>query len=255
MRIATLTFAVLLLATSASASIALFSDGRNMKIEAYTVEEETIHLTMQGGGRLSLPIARIERIVDDEVTTPEIVEEVRKIVEEGGVFPQRSWRFHESSQPLFQSRYNEFIIEAARQWDVDAALVSAVIKAESDYNPRIVSHKGARGLMQLMPATAKRFGVANSFDPRENILGGTRYLRWLLKKFDGNADLAVAAYNAGEGNVWKYDGVPPFRETVNYINRIAKHIRKAIETEVIPRDTMPDAARVSASASVALLPR
>jgi soluble lytic murein transglycosylase-like protein len=109
--------------------------------------------------------------------------------------------------------------------------------------------------MQLMPATAKRFGVANSFDPRENILGGTRYLRWLLKKFDGNADLAVAAYNAGEGNVWKYDGVPPFRETVNYINRIAKHIRKAIETEVIPRDTMPDAARVSASASVALLPR
>ena len=246
MRTAIATAVFVLCANAASASIALFSDGRNMKIETYTVEEETIHLTMAGGGKLSLPIARIERIVDDEIVTPEVVEEVRKIVEEGGVFPQRSWRFHETSQPLFQSTYNDIIIEAARQFDVDAALVSAVIKAESDYNPRIVSHKGARGLMQLMPATAKRFGVTDSFDPRENIHGGTRYLRWLLKKFDGNADLAVAAYNAGEGNVWKYEGVPPFRETVNYINRIAKHIRRAIETEVIPRDTVAASTAVSA---------
>ena len=246
---------MLLFASTASASIALFSDGRNMKIEAYSVEEETIHLTMQGGGKLSLPLTRIERIVDDEIVTAEVVEEVKKIVEEGGVFPRRSWRFSEQSQPLFQSKYNDMIVEAARQFDVDAALVSAVIKAESDYNPRIVSHKGARGLMQLMPATAKRFGVTNSFDPRENIHGGTRYLRWLLKKFDGNADLAVAAYNAGEGNVWKYDGVPPFRETVNYINRIAKHIRKAIETEVIPRDTQSVSSELSAAASVAALPR
>jgi hypothetical protein len=248
------TAAMLLFASTASASIALFSDGRNMKIEAYIVEEETIHLTMLGGGTMSLPLARIERIVDDEIVTPEVVAEVKKIVEEGGVFPRRSWRFSEQSQPLFQSKYNDMIVEAARQFDVDAALVSAVIKAESDYNPRIVSHKGARGLMQLMPATAKRFGVANSFDPRENIHGGTKYLRWLLKKFDGNADLAVAAYNAGEGNVWKYDGVPPFRETVNYINRIAKHIRKAIETEVIPRD-IESSSSVSAAASVAALPR
>lgn len=219
-------------AIPASASIALFSDGRNMKIESYAVEEETIHLTIAGGGKLSLPLARIERIVDDEITTPEVVEEVKKIVEEG-VFPRRSWKFSEDSKPLFQSKYNDIIIEAARHFDVDAALVSAVIKAESDYNPKVVSHKGARGLMQLMPATAKRFGVTNSFDPRENIFAGTRYLRWLLKTFDGNADLAVAAYNAGEGNVWKYDGVPPFRETVNYINRIAKHIRKAIDTKQI----------------------
>jgi soluble lytic murein transglycosylase-like protein len=87
--------------------------------------------------------------------------------------------------------------------------------------------------MQLMPATAERFGVTNSYDPEANIYAGTRYLRWLLKTFDGNADLAVAAYNAGEGNVWKYNGVPPFRETVTYINRIAKNIRKAIESKKI----------------------
>jgi Soluble lytic murein transglycosylase and related regulatory proteins (some contain LysM/invasin domains) len=251
MRTLIASLATLLLASSASASIALFSDGRNMKIEAYAVEEETIHLTMQGGGKMSLPITRIERIVDDEIITPEIVEEVKKIVEEGGVFPKRSWRFSQHSVPLFQSKYNDIIIEAARHFDVDAALVSAVIKAESDYNPRIVSHKGARGLMQLMPATAQRFGVTNSFDPRENIFAGTRYLRWLLKKFDDNADLAVAAYNAGEGNVWKYDGVPPFRETVNYINRIARHIHRAIETEVIPRDTESVSSVVSAAASAA----
>src|SRR5687768_18299365 len=91
------------------------------------------------------------------------------------------------------------LFRSSRHWDVDAALVSAVIKAESDYNPRIVSHKGARGLMQLMPATAKRFGVTDAFDPTANIYAGTRYLRWLLKTFDGNADLAVAAYNAEIG--------------------------------------------------------
>ena len=228
--------AVLTFATQASAGIAVFVDGRTSKIEKYEVAGEQIHLTMNGG-TMSLPITRIERIVDDEVVPVEVVEEVKQIVEEqGGVFPKRSWRYSEQSGPLWESKYNEIIIAAAKKFDVDAALVSAVIKAESDYNPKTVSHKGARGLMQLMPATARRFGVTNSFDPAENIHAGTRYLRWLLKTFDGNADLAVAAYNAGEGNVWKYDGVPPFRETVNYINRISKHIRKAIDTQVIARD-------------------
>lgn len=228
---------VVLFTGPASASIAVFADGRNTKIDAYEVEEDLIHLTLQGGGKMSIPLTRVERIVDDEIVPVEVVEEVKKIVEEqGGVFPKRSWRYSEESQPLWQSKYNDIIVAAARKFDVDAALVSAVIKAESDYNPRTVSHKGARGLMQLMPATAKRFGVSNSFDPEENIHAGTRYLRWLLNTFDGNADLAVAAYNAGEGNVQKYDGVPPFRETVNYINRISKHIRKAIDNNVIVAD-------------------
>jgi Transglycosylase SLT domain len=238
MKRALLALGLLCAATTASASIAVFTDGRNMKIDAYAVDAETIHLTLQGGGKMSLPLLRVERIVDDEIVTPEVVEEVKKIVEEGGVFPRRSWTFSEESRPLWDSKYNEIIIDAARHHDVDAALVSAVIKAESDYNPKVVSHKGARGLMQLMPATAKRFGVTDSFDPKQNIYAGTKYLRWLLKKFDGNADLAVAAYNAGEGNVWKYDGVPPFRETVNYINRIAKHIRRAIESKQIAAATL-----------------
>lgn len=223
-----LAIAVLLCAVQpASASIALFTDGRAMKIASYEVRDDLVHLKLQSGGLISVPMARVERIVDDEVSTPEVVAEVKKIAAEG-VFPRKSWRYQESSAPLFNSRYDKLIVEAARHFDVDAALVSAVIKAESDYNPRTVSHKGARGLMQLMPATAARFGVTDSFDPAANIYAGTRYLRWLLKTFEGDADLAVAAYNAGEGNVWKYSGVPPFRETVNYINRIARHIRKAL---------------------------
>ncbi|HUR80480.1 MAG TPA: lytic transglycosylase domain-containing protein [Thermoanaerobaculia bacterium] len=246
-----LALAVLAAALPAGASIAVFSDGRTSKIDAYQVDGESIRLTLQGGGEMSIPMRRIERIVDDEIVSAAVVEEVKAMVEEqGGVFPRRSWRYHESSGPLWKSEYNDIIIEAAKKFDVDAALVSAVIKAESDYNPRTLSNKGARGLMQLMPATAERFGVTNSFDPKQNINAGTRYLRWLLKTFDGNADLAVAAYNAGEGNVWKYDGVPPFRETVNYINRISKHIRRAIDAEVIPRELPVEPAGAAATAAL-----
>jgi membrane-bound lytic murein transglycosylase B len=216
-------------AQAASAGIVVFTDGRAMKIAAYKVDDEAVHLTLKSGGVVTLPLNRVDRIVDDEVITPEVVAEVKKIAEEG-VFPRRSWRYTESSKPIFRTKFDKLIDEAARHFDVDAALVSAVIKAESDYNPREMSDKGARGLMQLMPSTAARFGVTDSFDPTANIYGGVRYLRWLLNTFDGNADLAVAAYNAGEGSVWKYNGVPPFRETLTYIRRIAKHVRAAMAT-------------------------
>lgn len=209
------------ISTPLGADIVLFSDGRSLKVTGYRATGESMELALVSGGKLIVPAARIERIVGDEIL-PEA--EVRKVMAEG-VFPRKSWRYDEGSKPLFKSKYNALIDEAARKFDVDASLVSAVIKAESDYNPRVVSHKGARGLMQLMPATATRFGVVDSFDPVANVYAGTRYLRWLLEKFDRNADLAVAAYNAGEGTVAKYRGVPPFRETVQYIHRIAKHVR------------------------------
>lgn len=218
-----------LFATQANASIAIFTDGRAMKISNFSmVDDDTMQLTLKNGGSMTVPLDRVDRIVDDEVVEAAVVAEVKKIVEEqGGVFPKRSWRYTEESGPLFKTRFDQLIKEAAKKFDVDAALVSAVIKAESDFNPREMSNKGARGLMQLMPATAERFGVTDSFDPAENIYAGTRYLRWLLETFHGNADHAVAAYNAGEGNVWKYKGVPPFRETVTYINRIAKNFLPA----------------------------
>lgn len=222
--------ALVALASPAGASIALFVDGRAMKISAFKViGENDMQLTLKSGGAITVPLTRIDRVIDDEVVPPAIVEEVKKAVEkDGGIFPTRSWRYDDKRGPIFKSKFDKLIVEAAKKFDVDAALVSAVIKAESDFNARELSNKGARGLMQLMPSTAERFGVTDSYDPVANIYAGVRYLRWLLQTFNGNADLAVAAYNAGEGNVWKYNGVPPFRETINYINRIAKHVRAAM---------------------------
>jgi len=205
----------------ANASIALFTDGRSMKISGFRlVDQNAIQLTFKNGGAMTMPLNRIERILDDEIVEAEKAPEAKKILAEG-LFPRRSWRYDTARGPIFRTKYDRLILDAAKKSDVDAALISAVIKAESDFNPREISNKGARGLMQLMPATAERFGVRNSFDARENITGGVQYLRWLLDTFAGNADLAVAAYNAGEGNVWKYNGVPPFRETTTYIKRVA----------------------------------
>ena len=116
--------------------------------------------------------------------------------------------------------YSEPIRLAARKFGVDPNLVRAVIAAESNFNPAAVSPKGARGLMQLMPSTASRFGVRNIFDPVENIFGGVRYLRYLLDLFGGDLVLALAAYNAGEKIVQDTGGVPRFRETENYVDRV-----------------------------------
>ena len=116
--------------------------------------------------------------------------------------------------------YEELIQEAASEYDMDPALIRAVMQAESAFHPYAVSRAGAEGLMQLMPALADEMGVSDSFDPRENIMGGVRYLKRLLEYHKGDLDLALASYNAGPGNVERYGGVPPFRETRNYVKTI-----------------------------------
>lgn len=116
--------------------------------------------------------------------------------------------------------YDHIIRSAAQTYSVSEGLVKAIMHTESSFNVNARSPVGAQGLMQLMPATARRFNVANAYDPTQNIHGGVKYLSWLLKRFNGNTHLALAAYNAGEGNVDKYGGIPPFRETQDYVRRV-----------------------------------
>ena len=120
-------------------------------------------------------------------------------------------------------RYDAHIEEASELYKIPVPLIRAVIKVESDYDPNVVSVCGAQGLMQLMPGTADRMGVKKAFDPRQNILGGTRYLRILANMFEGDVILTIAGYHAGEGNVIKYGGVPPFKTTVGYVKRVLKY--------------------------------
>ncbi|KQZ60011.1 MULTISPECIES: lytic transglycosylase domain-containing protein [unclassified Lysobacter] len=129
--------------------------------------------------------------------------------------------------------FRDEIAAAARQHGVEEAIVRAIIHAESAYNPNALSRVGAQGLMQLMPATARRFGVSNAFDAGQNIQGGVQYLAWLLKRFNGDLTLAAAGYNAGEGAVDKYKGVPPYSETQRYVQRVALLAQRYRATPVV----------------------
>jgi soluble lytic murein transglycosylase-like protein len=133
-----------------------------------------------------------------------------------GLSPGLDW----NAVGLNLEAFREEIAQAALEHGVDPALVRAVMHAESAFRPNVVSHKGAQGLMQLIPATAERFGVQDAFDPAQNINAGTRYLAWLLRRFDGDVQLAAAGYNAGEGAVDRFKGVPPYEETQRYVERV-----------------------------------
>jgi soluble lytic murein transglycosylase-like protein len=141
--------------------------------------------------------------------------------------------------PARFTRYDEWIVQAASLYQIPVELVRAVIKVESDYDPRAISVSGARGLMQLMPPTAERLQVRDIDDPRENVFGGVRYLRILANMFNGDLELTIAAYNAGEEAVMRFGGIPPYAQTRDYVVRVVAFYRRyRITPDIVEASTM-----------------
>jgi soluble lytic murein transglycosylase-like protein len=153
--------------------------------------------------------------------------EARKIIKAlKGVNPRYDKRCAIAKSDVSKKQIETWVHSIAPKFNVDPALVLAVIGVESAFNPNALSPKNARGLMQLIPSTAKRFSVKDMWDPVENIKGGVAYLNWLLRLFKGDVKLVLAAYNAGESAVKKYNGIPPYQETQNYVSRIIENYKK-----------------------------
>jgi soluble lytic murein transglycosylase-like protein len=195
---------IALAAPLARADIALLANGMTLKIDSHRAEDATVFLTLHGGGEIGTSAEQVAGFVPDE-----IVEELAQAVEE-----QRT-----SGAPV---DVPSLAREIARKHGVDPALVLAVVAVESGFQPAAVSSKGAQGLMQLMPGTARELGVANAFDPAENLDGGVRYLRKLVDLYAGDLKLALAAYNAGAGAVKAHRGIPPYSETRAYVQKVLK---------------------------------
>lgn len=188
-------------AASARADYAVLKSGMRLHITGYQIEGATIRLTVDGG------------VV--EVPASDLL----------AVEPEDQFSEPTAAPPEERGPYTNLIRAAATKHGVNELLVTKMIAAESNFNPRAVSRKQARGLMQLMPATAAELSVRDIFDPAENIDAGTKYLRELLDKYKGDLRLALAAYNAGPEMVEKYGGVPPFAETQEYVRKILNAIR------------------------------
>jgi len=153
------------------------------------------------------------------------------------------WQIKQKAQP-----FNQTIIKFSRQYGVDSNLVKSVIIAESCFKTKALSHANARGLMQLIPATAKRFGVKDSYSAEQNIRGGVKYLKFLLNRYQGDLEKTIAAYNAGEGKVDRYNGIPPYKETKQYVKNVLKvyaRLKPKIKTEA--RNSKPIVKRAKKS--------
>jgi len=191
------------------AEIVYLSSRKTISIQSHRIEGDSIVLTLRGGGEVTCDKSLIEKIVDDEVpyVDPKAAESEPASVSQGA-----------ASSLLTESPYGEVISAISEAHGVDPMLVRALIQVESNYKVRAKSNKGAMGLMQLMPSTAREYNVRNPYDPKANIAAGVKHLKSLIDRW--GVEMALAAYNAGEGAVRKFNGIPPYRETRNYVSRI-----------------------------------
>jgi hypothetical protein len=211
--LAAATLVLLTTALPASAEIVFLKSGRTFSIQSHKVDGDRITLTLRSGGDITCDKALIEKIEADEVPyTPPEPEATESASTEAVEQAQ-------DKPTLEGTPFGEIIASAAEAHGVNPMLVRALIEVESGYRPKARSRKGAMGLMQLMPSTAREYKVRNPFDPKANIEAGIKHLKTLIDRFSG-VELALAAYNAGPGAVEKFNGVPPYRETRSYVSRI-----------------------------------
>jgi soluble lytic murein transglycosylase-like protein len=189
-----------------NADVIFFANGRSMAVRDYRIDGDVIIVTFREGGEARFDASRVTRIAPDEF--PEATETVTTDAAIASV----------GTISLAARPYSELIESVALRHGIDPFLVHAVVEAESNYEPRAKSRVGARGLMQVMPATALDFGIRNLYDPQSNLEAGVQYLKFLLTRF--NLTQAIAAYNAGPATVRKYGGIPPFPETQNYVRKV-----------------------------------
>ena len=198
------------LAVPAHAELVVLTSGRTLTVKSYAIDGDHVIFQMPAGGEITSHRSLIEQILPDEVAPP---------APEAAEPPAAAAAAEPPVAGVVRSSpYQELILRLAEAHGVDPMLVGAVIHVESNYQPRARSHKGAMGLMQLMPATARQYNVRNPYDPAANIAAGVKHLKGLIDRW--GVELALAAYNAGEGAVQKFNGIPPYRETRNYVARI-----------------------------------
>ena len=197
----------------ASAEIVFMTSGRTVSVKTHTNVGESVVLTLRSGGEVTLDKNLIEKIEADEVPHPEPAQEPAEPAPAAQPAAERG-------SLLRDTAYAGLITAAAEAHGVDPILVQALIQVESNYKPRARSSKGAMGLMQLMPSTAREYKVRNAYDPKANINAGVQKLKALIEKWEGNIAMALASYNAGEGAVSRFNGVPPYRETQKYVSKI-----------------------------------
>ena len=216
-----------LLPASAQADIVVFKNGRTMSARSYKVDGDTATIVLRGGGQVMFPASIVARVDPDEVPfdSPDVPENAPVRLAQGKPLDQVAELVPE--EVLAARPFADLIATVAAAHKVDARLVHAVIEQESNYQARARSRKGARGLMQLMPATARQYGVANSYDPKSNLEAGVRHLKDLLSRLE--LPLALAAYNAGEGTIRRYGGLPPYPETQSYVRNILRRVGPPIK--------------------------
>jgi soluble lytic murein transglycosylase-like protein len=203
---------VITAAAPAYAELVFFQSGRAMSVRAIRSENDEIVLQLRGGGDVHCDQSLIARVEADEVEYPDEVAEAAPVT-------------GEPDAPAIPEAFRELVTSTAARHGVDARVVNALIQVESAYRSRAVSPKGARGLMQVMPATGRQYGALDLFDPKVNVDAGVQHLKKLLSRYD--LPLALAAYNAGEAAVDRFGGIPPFRETQNYVTRILRILSRS----------------------------